>query len=560
MKRLTFALLCFTWFAPLGAEEVDLDVIHRIKTEAFQYSQVMDYMFLLSDEIGPRLSASPAYQRAADAVVQTMDDLGIAAEVQVAGKFGRSWSYSDLRLQMLTPQIQPLSALPMAWSAATDGPVQGSLIFAPLQPSADSPSFSSDLLAFAETIEAYKAKYAGKLAGKVVLVDWPVEFEIPQDVPAPLFDDAGIAEVAAAPPPLQVPPLSWPHWKSHEDTDIAARVAEDMPTEIEADLWDRYLAITNRFYSFLNDEGIAAILKVSTHPFVGGISSDDYGSFLADTTVAPPTAIVMREQYNRLARLVENGVAVDIELDVDAVFHEENADLRNVVATIPGQRKRDEIVMLGGHLDSWIGGTGASDNASGCAVAMEAMRILKALDLKMDRTVRMALWDGEEQNYYGSRAYVKENFGDSITMQLEPDHRKFSAYYNIDNGAGKFRGVYLQSNDATRPIFEAWLAPFADLDADTVSIRNTYATDHKTFDSIGLPGFQFIQDELEYELHTHHTNLDTIDHIVPGDLMQAAAILASIVYHTANRDDLMPRKPLPDPLPEKQEIPELIRY
>jgi len=228
---------------------------------------------------------------------------------------------------------------------------------------------------------------------------------------------------------------------------------------------------------------------------------------------------------------------------------EEPADSFNVLADIPGGAKKGELVMLGAHLDSWHGGTGATDNASGSAVVMEAVRILKTLGFKMDRTVRMALWSAEEQGLLGSRAYVKEHFADRETMQLKAEHSRLSAYFNFDNGSGKIRGIYLQNNDMVRPIFEAWLKPFHDLGATTVAIRNTTGTDHLSFDAVGLPGFQFIQDPLEYHTRTHHSNMDLTDNTSRSDLMQGAAIMAAFVYHAATRPEMLPRKPLPKPQP-----------
>jgi Zn-dependent M28 family amino/carboxypeptidase len=241
-----------------------------------------------------------------------------------------------------------------------------------------------------------------------------------------------------------------------------------------------------------------------------------------------------------------------VELEVNVVNHDyaDGATVYNTIGEIAGTDKADEVVMLGAHLDSWHAGTGATDNAAGCAVMLEAMRILKTLQLPLDRTVRLALWTGEEQGIYGSRAYVKSHFADPVTMSVLPDHAKLAGYFNVDNGTGKIRGVYLQGNDMVRPIFESWLAPFRDLGATTLSIRNTGGTDHQSFDDLGLPGFQFIQDPLDYGSRTHHSNLDVYDHIVPADLMQASAILASFVYDAATRPDRLPRKPLPKPLPK----------
>jgi carboxypeptidase Q len=236
---------------------------------------------------------------------------------------------------------------------------------------------------------------------------------------------------------------------------------------------------------------------------------------------------------------------------VQSRFNDDGKEAYNVVAEIPGGKKADEVVMLGAHLDSWHAGTGATDNAAGCAVMLEAMRILKTLQLPLDRTVRLALWTGEEQGIYGSRAYVKSHFADPVTMNVLPDHAKLAAYFNVDNGTGKIRGVYLQGNDMVRPIFESWLAPFADLGARTLTIRDTDGTDHLSFDAVGLPGFQFIQDPVDYSTRTHHSELDVYDHIQPADLMQASAIVASFVHNAANRPEKLPRKPLPKPMPPR---------
>ena len=266
-------------------------------------------------------------------------------------------------------------------------------------------------------------------------------------------------------------------------------------------------------------------------------------------TLPPPMAAIAVEQYNRIARLLQKNVPVKLRLEVRCRTAEDQLDSFNITAEIPGGAKKDEVVMLGAHLDSWHGGTGATDNAAGSSVVMEAARILKVLGFKMDRTVRVALWSAEEQGLLGSRAYVKEQFADRETMQLKPAHAKLSAYFNYDNGSGKIRGIYLQNNDMVRPIFEAWLKPFHDLGATTVSIRSTSGTDHLSFDAVGLPGFQFIQDPLEYSTRTHHANMDLSDNASIPDLMQSAAVMASFVYHAATRPEMLPRKPLPKPQP-----------
>jgi carboxypeptidase Q len=258
---------------------------------------------------------------------------------------------------------------------------------------------------------------------------------------------------------------------------------------------------------------------------------------------------IFGEQYNRIARLLAHKIPVRLEFEIETKSYEDNLDSFNVIGEIPGGRKKDEVVMLGAHLDSWTGGTGAADNAAGCAVMMEAVRILKALNLKTDRTVRVALWSAEESGLLGSKAYVKEHFAEPETMLPKPEHARLSAYFNFDNGSGKIRGVYLQSNDMVRPIFEAWLAPFRDMGATALPVQQPTigSTDHLSFDAVGLPGFQFVQDPLEYDTRTHHTNLDTYERVQAGDLMQASAIVASFAYNAANRAELLPRKPMPKP-------------
>jgi carboxypeptidase Q len=294
------------------------------------------------------------------------------------------------------------------------------------------------------------------------------------------------------------------------------------------------------------------------------------GSWEPGKEGAVPALVMTAEHYNELVRLLDHDQSVELEINVAARFHDEDPKAYNTVAEIPGTDKRDEVVIAGAHLDSWHAGTGATDNAAGSAVVMEAARILKALGVKPRRTIRFALWSGEEQGYFGSNAYVRQHFAtrpenpadkdvpqgfreDTWPLQLKPEHAKVSAYFNLDNGSGKIRGVYTQENSAVQPIFAAWLAPFADLGADTVSLRNTGSTDHVQFDGVGIPGFEFIQDPLDYFSHTHHTDLDTYDHVQAQDLMQASVIMAAFLYDAAMRPEMLPRKPLPQGPPKKQE-------
>jgi Zn-dependent M28 family amino/carboxypeptidase len=318
-----------------------------------------------------------------------------------------------------------------------------------------------------------------------------------------------------------------------------------MPEALLDQLIDRYDELTAARSKFLRDEGAAAVLLADQRAREGLLAAEAAGSYHARDALAPPTMVVTAEHYNRLVRLVEQKQAVRIRVEMKSTASASDVEGGNIVAEITGGAKRDEVVMIGAHFDSWHGGTGATDNGAGSAVMIEVMRILKTLNLRLDRTVRLALWGGEEQGLLGSRAYVKAHFADPDTIALKPEHEKLSGYFNLDNGSGRIRGVYLQGHEAMRPLFEQWLAPFRDLGVTTITVRNTGGTDHLSFTRIGLPGFQFIQDPLDYETVTHHTLADTSDHAVPADLMQAAAVIATVVQQAATRPERLPRRELP---------------
>ena len=555
MTRHVFALLILG-AVPAAApaeENVDLATIHRIKNEAFHGSQVMDQLFFLTDVNGPRLTNSPGFRAAADWSVRRLKDWGVSsARTERWGTFGRGWSLTRFSAHMKEPVYAPLPGIAKAWSAATPGAITAEVVSAPvftLQEDAD----RFDLPKVTERIRQYAADQKGKLRGRIVLAEPARELAPPTSPASERYDDKKLADLATAPEPFAAPPLERPLMRLAADPKKRWLILEAYPAEV---LWEYFERIEDAYdglNAFLHDEGAAAVLSTDQRGAGGILFAENAGRWGKDAASPPVWVVLQPEPYYRLTRLVERKIPVKVELEVAATFHDDATDGVNVVAEIPGTKKKDEVVMLGGHLDSWHAGTGATDNAAGCAVALEAMRILKALDLTMDRTVRLALWSGEEQGLYGSRGYVKEHFGDPVTMALKPEHAKLAAYFNLDNGTGKIRGVYLQGNDLVRPVFESWLAPFRDLGATTLTIRDTGGTDHQSFDDLGLPGFQFIQDPLDYGSRTHHSNLDVYDHIVPADLMQASAILASFVYDAATRPDMLPRKPLPKPLPKPKE-------
>jgi hypothetical protein len=527
--------------------------VYRIKQEAFAQSQVMDNMFRLTDVNGPRLTGSPEFRAAADWAVGRLKEWGLAdPHLESWGRFGHGWSLVRFSAAMTAPSRAPMHGVPKAWSAGTGGPIEGDVVAAPLWGEGEEDNVRWDLKKYAARIDEYAAAQRGKLRGRIVLIDPARALKLPAEALSERDTDAKLEELLQAPEPRKSAAYTWPLERIPGDSETARRAfSAGLPLEVTSDYFDRRVKVQDRLNAFLREEGVLAVLCSDSRGPGGMVFSERAGSWSLDTPPAPPTVVLESEPYNRMARLLEHNIPVRVALDVETRIDDSAPDAMNVVAEIPGGRKRGEIVMLGAHLDSWHGGTGATDNAAGVAVVMEAARILKTLGLPLDRTVRLALWSGEEQGLLGSRGYVRAHFGDPVTMTLKPEHARLSGYFNLDNGTGKIRGVYLQGNDAMRPIFEAWLAPFRDLGVTTVSIRNTGGTDHKSFDAVGLPGFQFIQDPLDYDSRTHHSSMDVADRIQPADLMQAAAIMASCVYEAATRPEMLPRKPLPPPLPPR---------
>ena len=516
MKKILFVL-----FLPVlwGQEKVDLSVVNRIKAEAFQNSKVMEHAFYLTDVYGPRLTGSAGEKAAGEWVVGRMKEWGLAEpRLEKWGPYGRGWENLRFAAHMKEPQYQPLIGVPRPLAPGTGGAVTAEAVFAPLY------------------LEADFEKFKGKLKGKIVLIEEPRAPALSAEPLSRRLTDGDLAALALAPDPARAAETRAPEGRT-------PGIAPGQPYNREVASQFR-----NKLNQFLKDEGAVLTLVSSYRADGGTVFANPAGSRDVKDLLPPPAAALTAEHYNRIVRLLKKNVPVKLEFDIDNRIVED-APVFNVIADLPGAGKRDEVVMIGGHIDSWTFGTGAADNAAGCAIMMEAMRILKALDLKMARTVRIGLWSAEEQGLLGSAAYVRENFADRKTMALKPAHARLSGYFNFDNGTGKMRGVYLQGNDMMRPVFEAWLGPFRDLGATTVTIRNTTGTDHLSFDAVGLPGFQFIQDPVEYMSRTHHSNMDVYDRLQEGDLKQASAIVASIVYHAATREELLPRKLLPKPQP-----------
>ena len=515
---------------PIHAEErVDLNAIHKIREEALQNSKVMDHVFQLTDVYGPRLTNSPGFFAAADWVVKQLKEWGIDGHEEKWGPFGRGWTYTHFSANLIEPQYAPLIGFPLAYSPGTNGTVTGEAMVASIAAESD---FD---------------KYKGKLKGKIVFLGVGRELTMITTSQGQRYTDDELAKLSLAADGGGRGGAPGTVALGDGRGGRGGRGGQGAPSPDGLTPQQRF---QNQLNKFLKDEGAAVVVRLGGGQSSGGtVFGQAAGSRDIKDPVPPPTVALTPEHYNRVLRLLDNKIPVKLEFEIQAKFLDDRTDSINVIGEIPGGRKRDEIVMIGAHLDSWQGGTGATDNAAGCAVMIEAMRVLKTLELPMDRTVRMALWSGEEQGLLGSRAYVTEHFADRADMKLKPEHAKLAGYFNVDNGSGKIRGVYLQGNDAMRPVFEAWFKPFEDLGAGTISIRNTGGTDHQSFDAVGLPGFQFIQDGLEYNSRTHHSNMDVYDRVQRADMAQMAAIVASFVYEAANRDEMLPRKPLPKPQP-----------
>ncbi len=506
--RRTFALTVLVAVVvslPLAAqwpatEKIDLDAVYRLKDEGLQRSKVMEIESYLTDVYGPRLTGSPNIREAADWAEKTMKEWGLANVHSETWPFGRGWQNQRFVANAATPRAYPLIAYPKAWTPGTNGPVTADAVIA--------------VIATDKDFDTFRGKLRGKFVLGTAMREVPAHFE----AQGRRYTDAELAELSKQ-----------PEGGGRGRGNFQAAQA--------------FNAKRNRFFL---DEGVAAVLDISRGDggtlFVQGGGPRD-----PKEPPVPAQVVVAVEQYGRIWRTLEKKIPVTLTMDIDNKFFDGDQNGFNITAEIPGTDKADELVMLGAHFDSWHTGTGATDNAAGSAVMMEAMRLLKVSGVKLRRTVRIGLWGGEEEGLLGSKEYVKAHFADPATMQLKPEHAKLAGYFNVDNGTGLIRGVYLQGNEAVAPIFQQWMEPFKNLGMTTLTIRNTGGTDHLSYDAVGLPGFQFVQDEVEYNSRTHHSNMDVYERIQPNDMMRNAVIVAAFVYNTANRDEKLPRKPLPKP-------------
>jgi hypothetical protein len=519
-------------------ETLDLNMYQRIRDEGLNHSHVMEFGTALMDGIGSRLTGSPNLAKANAWTRDTLTKIGLEnAHLEDWGEFGLGWQQLNTWARMVTPDTAVLIVQATPWSPSTSGPVTGDVAFVSIQAEKD--------------FDQYK----GKLEGKVVL------FGAMRDVPPVDKDLDDIAEFQVTAGGGGIPP------------EMQARLRERQER----------MRLIDKIAQFFADEKVAAVIEPSRDGKNGGGSGgtlfDDNGAtlgrtpYIADKRVKIPVVVAAIESYGRLYRLTQAHAPVSVEIDVETKFTGDHEHGFDTVAEIPGTdpKLKDQVVMVGGHLDSWIGGTGATDNGAGTIVAMEAVRILKALDVKPRRTIRIALWTGEEQGIFGSKGYCTIHFGSAALstapdqlqlpefmrravgpLEVKPEQKLISAYFNVDNGTGKIRGVYTQGNAAIAPIFAQWIAPLKDMGVTTITNRNTGGTDHLSFDAVGIPGFQFIQDMLDYESRTHHSNEDVVERLQPADLKQIATVEAIFLYNAAQRDQMLPRKPLPQPDQEEK--------
>lgn len=511
-------LATFTGLSASAQEKLNTDALNKIRTEGTRNSKVMDIAFHLTDANGPRLAGSPGYMRAANWAKSEMQKWGLSnTALEPWGEFGKGWELEKSYVAMTAPYYKPMIAYPKTWTKGTKGLKNAEVI----------------LIEAKDSVEL--EKYKGQLKNKVVIVYRPDTLKQTFKADAARYTDEELDKMAQAGP--QQPR------QQNQDTAAARRMREQFARN------QGPAQLLNKIKDMADKEGAVAIVSSSPRGHDGTLFVQGGGTYTKGAPENFLDIMVTIEDYLTICRLVKNGVPVKMDVDVKTAFNEKDTQGYNVIAEIKGTDPtlKDEIVMLGAHLDSWQSATGATDNAAGSSVMMEVMRILKTLNIQPRRTIRIALWGGEEQGLLGSRGYVKNHFADPATMELKPEHGKVSAYFNIDNGTGKIRGIYLQGNDKVKDIFSQWLAPFNDMGAKTVTISNTGGTDHQSFDAVGIPGFQFIQDPIEYNTRTHHTNMDSYDHLIPDDLQQISVIVASFVYNAAMRDEKLPRKELPQP-------------
>jgi carboxypeptidase Q len=558
--------------AQMAPEKVDTIMINKIKEEGLKKSQVMDILSVLSDVYGPRLAGSPDYKEAASWASQKLSTWGLEnVHFEKSAPVAKGWALKRFYMTALQPKGFPITAYPKAWTPGIKGSVTADVVFLNAKNEAE--------------LQSYK----GKLKGKIVLIsqirDEPAHFEAEgrrlTDAELLKMANAGLPEAGggrrgqfgqfAQMTPAARDSMMRVMIKQNQPDADEATIARIIAQRNEPQTMSMKLEFCQKERALValdagrGDGGTIFVASATVPQPPGTPFNERITAYDEKAPQIVPQVSVAAEQYNRMVRMIEDGQKVKVEMALDVAWTPADSTF-NIIAEIPGTDLKDQVVMLGGHFDSWHGGTGATDDGTGVAAAMEAVRILETLGIKPRRTIRVGLWAAEEEGLIGSRTYVAQHFGERVgggggmaammgggagEVKLKPEAEKFSVYFNHDNGSGKFRGIYLQGNEAARTIFRAWLAPFASMGATTITLQNTGGTDHLSFDGVGLPGFQFIQDPLEYETRTHHSTADVFERVQADDMKQAATIMAAFVYNAAMRDEMFPRKPAPAPRPAR---------
>jgi len=520
IRRIIFGA-CFLMLIPSllisQSEKIDLNMIYKIKQEGQRNSAIEELAYGLTDFVGPRLTGSSGGTRGNEWAKKKMEELGFQnVRIEEARDFSRGgWDNLKAYAAMTAPYYANFACNPVAWTGSTKGMIKSEVILLDVKNEAD------------------LEKYKGKLTGKIVMMPSTTTYEVSYEPLASRYSDEDLKKLTMAETGQQ--------GRRSPTGDFAAFAAQR--------------ALRTKISDFIKTEGVAVIVNSSG---IFNVPRSNGANYSAGNPEPVAEINLPAEDHGRMERILKHNAPVEMEIEIQNRFFA-SPKIYNVIGEIPGTDKllKNEVVLLGAHIDSWHGGTGAADNASGCIVMMEALRILKNLDVAPRRTIRVALWGGEEQGLNGSRGYVEKYLADAKTRDHKPDYDKFAAYFNMDNGSGNYRGIYLQGNDIIRPVFEEWLKPFTDMGATTITIRNTSGTDHLSFDAIGLPAFQFIQDEIEYD-RGYHTVMDTYERLVMSDLRQNAIITASFAYNAAMRDSKLPGKPAikqPANVQQNQRVP-----
>lgn len=518
MKKILLVALAWMPLRYLMAQndEPDLNMLQKIRQEGFNHSQVMDLAFYLTEVSGPRLNNSPGFRRAASYSKNKLIDWGLTnTRLEPWGEWGKGWELKRCYVAMAAPYYKPIIAFPKSWTAGTNGLQTAEII----------------LLSAGEARDL--ALYKGRLNGKVILLPRLDSLELTYEADASRYSDEELKQMA--------------EWKdaSQQNQTAGATIPGKgyAPDQNKTPGTNPSRLTYSQLKQFARDEGAIAILSANPDGRDGTVFVQGGGAW-AGASQNFPDLVLAYEDYMMLQRMAQHHIPVKLEMDIKTQFHTNDLQGYNVIGEIKGTdpKLKEELVMIGAHLDSWHASVGATDNAAGCAVMLEVVRILTTLNIQPRRTIRIALWGGEEQGMIGSKNYVRQHFTDTLTQRYNAAGDKLSVYFNLDNGTGKIRGLYLQGNAAVQPVFTKWLQPFKDLGAATITLQRTGGTDHLSFDAIGLPAFQFIQDDIEYATRTHHSNMDSYDHLQANDLKQAAVIIASFVYQAAQRNEKLPRK------------------